>query len=145
MPARRNANAGFTLLEVLIAVLVLAIGMLGIAAMQATSLKNSQGSLERSQAVVASYGILDAMRANALVARGGNYNMAVSCTAPTATGSLVASDQNAWITALQANMGGSACGGINCAANVCEITVRWDDQRSTGGSTAQELKLRSRI
>ena len=50
-----------SLLEVLIAVLVLAIGLLGIAALQATALRNSQSSLERNQAVIASYTIADAM------------------------------------------------------------------------------------
>ncbi len=143
--SHHRASAGFTLLEVLIAVLILAIGMLGVAAMQATSLKNSQGSLERSQATVLSYGILDAMRANLTVARAGTYNMGVTCTAPAAAGSLVSSDQNAWITSLQSNIGASACGGIACAAGVCEVTVRWNDQRATGGSTAQELRVRSRL
>ena len=119
--------------------------MLGVAAMQAVSLRNSQGSLERSQAVVQSYAILDAMRSNVLVARANGYNMAVTCVAPTAVGSLVAFDQNSWITSLQTTIGASACGGVACAANVCEITVRWNDQRSTGGIAAQELKVRSRI
>ncbi|MFY2765411.1 type IV pilus modification protein PilV [Arenimonas sp. MALMAid1274] len=142
---RRSRHRGATLLEVLIAVLILAIGMLGVAAMQATSLRNSQGSLERSQAVVQSYAILDAMRSNVLVARANGYNLPVTCVAPAAAGSLVNFDQNAWITSLQTTMGASACGGIACAANVCEITVRWNDTRSTGGIDAQELKTRSRI
>src|SRR3546814_14691706 len=59
-----TAMRGTTRIEVLIAVLVLGIGMLGIASLQATSLRNSQSSLERSQAVIATYAIIDAMRAN---------------------------------------------------------------------------------
>ena len=36
--------------------------------MQATALRNSQGSFERTQVVIQSYSILDAMRANRQVA-----------------------------------------------------------------------------
>src|SRR3546814_2402887 len=70
---------GTTLSEVLIAVLVLGIGMLGIASLQATSLRNSQSSLERSQAVIATYAIIDAMRANRNDALAGAYNITNTC------------------------------------------------------------------
>jgi len=65
--ARRHAafaSRGVSLLEVLIAVLILAIGLLGVAALQASALRNSQSSLERSQAVIYTYTILDSMRSN---------------------------------------------------------------------------------
>ena len=52
-PRLPTGQQGMSLLEVLIAVLVLAIGLLGIAALQATALRNSQSSLERNQAVMA--------------------------------------------------------------------------------------------
>ena len=77
---------GVGLVEVLVAVLVLAIGLLGIAALQATTLRNSQSSIERTQAVVQTYTILDAMRANLNVARGGGYNMALTCAPPALDG-----------------------------------------------------------
>src|SRR3546814_10441179 len=88
---------GTTLIEVLIAVLVLGIGMLGIASLQATSLRNSQSSLERSQAVIATYAIIDAMRANRNDALAGAYNITNTCTVP-AGGTLVGNDLNAWLT-----------------------------------------------
>lgn len=68
---KRNSMAGVGLVEVMISVLVLGVGMLGIAAMQATALRNSQSSLERSQAVIQAYTIFDAMRANLAVATSG--------------------------------------------------------------------------
>ena len=141
--------AGVGLLEVLIAVLILAIGMLGIAALQATALRNNQSAMERSQAVIQSYSILDAMRANLLVARGGGYSqlstLACSVT-PAAAGaslSLAQSDQNAWVNALHESLGADACGKVVCAkvadgsALNCTVTVQWDDSR--GGATGEQL------
>ena len=132
-PAFAAHARGVGLIEVLIAVLILAIGLLGVAALQATALRNSQSSLQRSQGVVHLYSILDAMRANATAARGGGYNMSMTCAVP-AGGSLIGDDQRNWIQAIQTNLGPTACGQVSCAANVCTITVRWDDSRAGGAS-----------
>jgi type IV pilus assembly protein PilV len=139
---------GASLLEVLIAILILAIGMLGVAAMQAMSLRNSLSALERSQATVQTYAILDAMRANIVDARANQYNLALAaapCPVPAAGATLPTRDLSNWIGSLQATLGPSACGGVACAANVCEITIRWNDERGSGGVAAQQLITRSRI
>ncbi len=142
----RGDNRGVSLIEVLISVLVMGIGMLGIAAMQATALRNSQSALERSQAVIQSYTILDAMRANAEVARTGGYDMALTGTAPTGT-SLSATDRASWINSLKGRdgMGASAQGAIACNAVSCTVTVQWDDSRGTGGSEVQEFATVTRL
>lgn len=142
---RRRAPArGVGLIEVLVAVLVLAIGLLGVAAMQAMALRNSQSSLERSQGVVHAYTILDAMRANPVQARAGAYNIGMTCVAP-GGGSLVSNDLNAWITVLQQNLGPTACGQVNCVGPMCTVSVRWDDSRGTAGSVTQTFTTTSRI
>jgi len=145
---RRRVQSGSSLFEVMIAVLVLSTGMLGVAAMQSTSLRNSQSAFQRSQAVVLTYAISDAMRANVASARINAYNLTLpttGCTVPSAGGSLASKDLNAWVASIQATMGGSACGGVVCALNVCQITVRWNDEAGTGGATSQSLRSRSRI
>jgi type IV pilus assembly protein PilV len=146
-PARRAQQFGSTLLEVMIAVLVLSTGMLGVAAMQATTLRNSQSALARSQAVMQSYAIVDAMRANKDVARNNGYNLALpsTCAVPSAGTTLATRDLNAWITSLQATMGPAACGGVACLNRVCLITIRWDDGLGSGGSNVQQLQMRGRI
>ena len=83
-PPRRRSQQGATLLEVLIAVLIMAIGLLGIAALQAVTLKNTSGSAERTQAIMQTYTIFDAMRTNRETARSGGYNRAWTCEAPAA-------------------------------------------------------------
>lgn len=143
-----SSQTGSTLLEVLIAVLVLSTGMLGVAAMQSTSLRNSQSALQRSQAVTETYAIIDAMRANAGVARTGGYDLvlgATSCPVPAAGSTLATVDLSAWITSLQTTLGSTACGGIACVTGLCTITVLWDDSLGSGGSATEQLQTVSRI
>lgn len=146
VPRRRIRGVG--MVEVLVAVLVLGVGMLGIAAMQATTLRNSQGALERSQAVIQSYSILDAMRANRAAALGGAYNLAAMTCAPPAPANLATRDLNAWVTSLRNQLGQSAntCGQVNCdAAGNCTVIVQWDAERGGGGTPPQQIQTQSQI
>jgi type IV pilus assembly protein PilV len=139
---RRHAN-GVGLIEVLVAVTILAFGLLGIAAMQATTLRNSQSASARSEATVATYAILERMRANYAVAANGGYDLAaMTCTPPTPT-DLVTRDQHDWIESMQASMGDSACGQIEkCGGDKCTITIRWNDSRGSGkAADLEELKM----
>lgn len=140
-------QGGATLIEVLVAVIIMSIGLLGVAAMQSIALRNSQGSMERTQAVIQSYAMLDAMRANLNAARSGAYEMEMDETcAPPAVGSLVESDKNMWITSLQAAVGPTACGAIECGANdVCSIIVTWDDTRASDGEEKHAITTTSRL
>jgi type IV pilus assembly protein PilV len=63
-PARSRPHQGFTLLEVLIALLVMSIGLLGIGKMMLLSARANDSAYMRSQATALAYTILDAMRAN---------------------------------------------------------------------------------
>lgn len=142
-----NAQRGASLIEVLVAVIIMSIGLLGVAAMQSVTLRNSQGSMERTQAVIQSYTILDAMRANLAAARGGAYDIN-SCTVPAAGATLVQADQRAWIQSLKATLGDSdaVCGTVACAADdVCTITVTWDDTRASGGVDDYSITTTSRL
>lgn len=141
----RIGQRGAGLIEVMVAVLILGIGLLGVAAMQATALRNSQSALERSQAVMQTYAILDAMRVNLTVARIGGYDLAtMTCTAPS-QGDLAADDLNYWVESLKANLDESACGQIVCSSADCEISVQWDDSRGSGGATAQTVVTRTKL
>jgi len=141
-----RAMAGVGLVEVLVAVTILGIGLLGIAAMQATALRNRHSAVERSAAVVQTYAILERMRANYDVAANGGYDLAaMTCAAPTAS-DLVTSDLRDWIVALKAGLGPSACGRIvDCGGEDCTIIVQWDDSRGTDGSTTQQLATETRL
>lgn len=156
--ARRAAPArqsGASLLEVMIAVLIMGIGLLGIAAMQNTALRNNQSSMERSQAVILAYSMFDSMRANRAVAITGAYTMPKTCT-PGAAGSLADNDRRLWLQAMRQDrvLGSSVntCGQIACGANApCTVTVFWDDSRASNagagaivsGLTTQSVSVTS--
>lgn len=127
----KRTTRGASLIEVLVAVLILGIGMLGVAALQASALRNSQSAFESTQAVVQSYAILDSMRANQTAARNNGYDRGKTCAVPAGAVTLVDSDWANWVAGLKATMGDTACGQVSCVASVCTITVTWDDSRAT--------------
>jgi len=59
-----HTQRGFTLLEVMITLVVFAIGMLGMAAMQVISKKNNFDAAQRTAATALAYDIVERMRAN---------------------------------------------------------------------------------
>lgn len=144
-PVPRARNRGVGLIEVLIAVLVLAIGLLGIAGLQARAIKNSQSAYERSQAVMLSYFMLDAMRANVEAARAGLYNLGETCNVPDGTASLIANDQSTWLQALKTTLGDrdTTCGSINCVGGTCTVEIRWDDSRGLEGGESYVIETAS--
>ncbi|MBN8443120.1 MAG: type IV pilus modification protein PilV [Thauera sp.] len=60
----RRLQGGTSLLEVLIAVVILSIGLLGLAGLQVASLRVNQGAMQRSQATILAYDMLDRMRSD---------------------------------------------------------------------------------
>ena len=60
----RTKAEGFTLIEILVAVLVLSIGVLGLIAMESLALKTNQSAYHRSQATLLVYDLADRIRAN---------------------------------------------------------------------------------
>ncbi len=125
---------GFTLLEVMIALLILSIGLLGLAALQANSLKINHGALLRTQATFLTYDMMDRLRANRTAALAGQCDIAMGATISGT--SMCAVDVTDWQDNLVGALMPSGQGLIDCSttANVCLVTVQWDEGRQ-GGST----------
>lgn len=148
-PARRCAalsrrtQRGIGLIEVLIAVLILALGILGIAAVQTQALANNNSSMGRTMATVESYSILDAMRVDRVNALAGSYNTTVVANACPSGTSLADTQLNTWCNDLGQYLGAvaSTSGQIACqVSGDCTITITFDDSRSgAGGSAAQTV------
>ncbi len=69
---------GFSLIETLVALVVLSIGLLGIAALHVDSVRNGQSALQRTRAVTLAADMADRIRANPL----GDYDVGSGMAAP---------------------------------------------------------------
>ncbi len=74
MPMTRR-QGGFTLLEILIAIVIFSIGLLGIAGLQVAGMRFTHGSQLRSIAVAQAESMSDLMRANEFAVQAGYYNV----------------------------------------------------------------------
>lgn len=86
-----RAEAGLTLIEVMVAVLVLAIGLLGIAGLQSAALANNLISYQYTQASTLAQALIERMRANRQAVIAGDYLLAANASAPTASANCGAS------------------------------------------------------
>jgi len=138
---------GAGLLEVLVAVLVLGIGVLGIAALQSVALKNSGSSASTTNATIQVYAALDMLRAADLDSTTcQNFNTS-SYERGTPAGGGVGT-KNGWLNSLTTTVALDATGSINCTCGTtpisCTVGVQWDDTRS-GGDAAQTVEATSQI
>lgn len=85
----RDGQKGFSLVENLVALLVMSIGLLGIASLQLTGVSKSRSSFERSQATMLASEIVERMRANLPAAENGDYNVAKGAGVPTANSACI--------------------------------------------------------
>ncbi|MDB5934948.1 MAG: pilV [Massilia sp.] len=145
-------QAGFSLLEVLITMLIVSFGLLGIAGIVITSLKNTQGSYARSQASLLANDIIDRMRANRAVAEAAPspYNLTLTAD-PTGTG-VVFDDLDQWRSALRTSIAaGTGSVNVDATSKKVTVTVQWDDSHATAdtahgvGSSAQQVVVETRL
>jgi len=138
-------SAGFTLIELMVAVVIFAMGVLGLAAMQGQGLKFNSNAYERSQAVILAADMADRIRANLDVAGNnallyGAIGGAPAAPAPstcTGTGNtcsgaqMAAVDAYEWLSLIQQILP-QGTGSVTCStAGACApgdtytITVSW--------------------
>lgn len=151
-------QTGFTLVEVMVSVVILAIGLLGLAGLQATSTRFNGSAYLRSQATNLAYDIADRMRANVIAARGtltnvlplnaGAYdavaiqNPPPACAAIVPAGTLAQQDIQAWQNALACTLP-FGTGSITRNGLIFTIVVQWDDSR--GQDPAQTFQMMTQL
>ena len=141
-------QAGFSMLEVLVTMIIVSFGLLGIAGIIGNGLKNNQSSYARSQASWLANDIVDRMRANRAVAEGAAnspYNLAIG-TAATAGASVVANDLTSWRTALTAILpAGTGSISLDNTNKKVTVTVQWDESRIKDGSATQQFIVETKL
>lgn len=159
----KQYQSGLSLLEILITVLILAIGSLGVASLQLTGLKYSTGAYGRTTATLLANDMIDRIRANKqyAITDGTNYTVSVftgSITKSTdcnavicSTGQLAEYDISTWLDNVNRSLV-SGRGKVRLVDNgdetVAEISLQWRQSvtEQPTGSTAtlidqEELKI----
>lgn len=106
---------GTTLIEVLVTILVMSIGLLGLAALQGFSLQAGQSAYYRTQATNLAYEVADFARVNRSAAM-------ASCDLPVL-------DSWSNFVATQLPNGALAIDFTNCNAGEIQVSVTWSEQR----------------
>lgn len=129
--ASRMNQRGASLLEVLVSMAILAIGLLGQAALQVTSLQRNQSALQRSQATLLAYDLVDRMRSSRSATLEGRYDNGSEHP-----------DRTGWDDAVARIFGPTARGTVERDEAVVNITVSWDDRRADirRGTASEEPK-----
>lgn len=138
---------GFTLIEVLITLVIMSIGLLGLASMQMQSMQQSNDSYYRSQASILAFDITERIRAN--IGAINNYTVDDSSTitsgpnceeADCSPTSLAEYDLYKWQKSINPTL---PSGKASIKANGLQytITIMWDENRNGGSSCTGENPL----
>ncbi len=166
----KRKEDGFTLLEVLVAIVVFSFGLLGIAGMMTISVKNNHNGYLRSQANFLAENMMDRMRANPeALWEGGNYDGTATtgttnCNSPCNYSTLAQYDMEQWARSLALALP-NGTGSISCVNNesrpitvgtptapsiwsaappyrgVCTVIVNWDESNRDSNAEQQTMEL----
>lgn len=140
----RSKASGFSMIEVLIALLVLAFGLLGFALMQTLNLRYTQSANTRTQATNLAFDILDQMRSNRLTSvqyTGATFAAgAVSgagCSRIVAATVTVAQNIDRWRCQVVAALGPQAAATVVYApvSGIANVTLTWGDRLTVDPNT----------
>jgi len=129
---RKRFMGGFTMLEMLVSLVILSVGLLGVAILQTKGQQFNHLSYLYTQASYLAYDIMDRMRANEVVAKTGSYQkqlpteMANDCTKSTCTAAqIVDFDLYSWKTLLEKTLPGGEAQITWNSPNRYVISIKW--------------------
>ncbi|MEK7991857.1 MAG: type IV pilus modification protein PilV [Thiotrichaceae bacterium] len=146
-------HAGFSMLEMMIALLILSIGLIGIASLQARGQQFNHSAYVRTQAAFLAYDIMDRMRANKDNIDNGNADnggyafpegscpeASVNCDSDFCSVSdVVTYDLNSWCKALAASLPlGQGVISWDQTDSLYTITISWTEDRSEDALMKQQ-------
>lgn len=152
--ARRHG--GFTLIEVLVSLLILAVGLLGVAALQFRGLQYNHDAYMRSQINVLAYDIADRMRLNpdnaAAYVAAGTYTSDVMPDPTDLTDtnngcddtlSTTANDLNCWYDAIDRALPPGSTAAISDAGvqDTYTATLQWQDREGNPHTVTYTFRI----
>lgn len=123
-----SEQTGFSMLEVLVSIIVVTMGLLGLAGMSIRSLAANDSSGNRGLAAVNAMYIADVMRANRQPLVDGKYDVVVGA-ASTSSDLRAKADVDAWKALLALMPSGDGSVTYDNVAKAVSVVVRWNDQR----------------
>ncbi|WP_166815982.1 type IV pilus modification protein PilV [Luteimonas yindakuii] len=145
----RAAEQGFSLIEVLIALVVLAVGLLGLALLQTMNLRYTKSADQRTKAVNLAGSMLDMMRSNR--SQAGAYTVAANdfqavdatsgCGSPDAVG--VNQNRTRWICEVVETLGPGAGGTVAFNGATATVVVTWEEDGLPTLDQAGRVELES--
>ncbi|MDY6799243.1 MAG: type IV pilus modification protein PilV [Pseudomonadota bacterium] len=143
---------GFTLLEVMVALVIFSIGLLGLAGLQSQSLRYNHSAYLQTQATFLAYDILDRMRANKETAQAGGYNAGFSTSGTNhdcnnssvscGTNQMAQFDIYEWKDLLSDSLP-AGTGSVGQSGDVFTVTIQWDDPGTPGDES--EIQIQSEL
>lgn len=158
---------GFTLIEILVTLLILSIGLLGVASLQVQGMRNNQSAYLKSQASMLAYDMADRMRANEAQALAGSYTpfdtqgnvpTAPNCSnnAGCTPANTAISDLAEWADLLNGTVSGmsmlpsaqgtvAVSGGNEFTVTISWQETQWDEATSVNALTNQSFSILFRL
>lgn len=148
LPVRaRCQQQGASLLEVLIAVLVLAVGVLGAASLQLNAIRYTASAAQTTQASFIAYDLLDRMRVNS--SNLSDYALASvpeTCTVNSGAGATIAAGDRADFTQAVTCQLPDGKASVRVLDNVAvEIRISWSEARIRADQADTEFVLNSHV
>lgn len=132
MKRMRQPARGTSLLEVLVTIVIMSVGLLGLAKLQLSNLRQQQNALYRAEATFLANDILDSMRVlNSTPShdKAAHYAVATGSTTAAGPSQVAIDDVSAWKKdrIAQALPGGD--GSISVNGRIATIRIEWNDRR----------------
>ena len=158
-----SRQRGVSLIEVMMAVLIFSIGLLGLAGLMIMATRSNQAGYQFTQVSYLAHNMADRMSANPIGVWNGSYNNTAypvsttqDCSGGCTPAQLATYDQQMWSSQLKTFLPPGAAAAISCASTgvsydpvgggqvdkrppyggTCSMTIKWNE-RNTGDQTAQ--------
>lgn len=139
----RGTQAGVTLIEVLVSIVIFSVGLLGLAAMQLHALQFNEAASVRGHAVFLAYEMADRIRARPETVPLGEYALTVCPADDNSCTNSTKSDHVDWLANLSGQLP-EGTGTVSVAGDRVTVTVQWNDSR-VGGAADQTISIVTRI